>query len=180
MVDPGDPRIGRRPAGSTRAGCDAGRTGGNWPWRSTKWRPNFRNTARAPRRNRPSPSHDGGDARFVSGPDFLFWTRKGRIELKNPAAEVLASGLHLDGQLPDKLQAIARNTLASGENFLPDSFNEVITYRINGVDKFFLPRVLAMRNRRTPCSGWRWFLHDVTRFRLLDATKNRSRRNGQP
>ena len=84
---------------------------------------------------------------------------------------VWPSGLHLDDQLPDQLQAIAQNTLVSGENFLPDSFNEVITYRINDEDKFFLPRVLAMRNKEDALFGVAVVLYDVTRFRLLDATK---------
>ena len=112
------------------------------------------------------------EATLASFPDPIFvLDKEGRIELKNPAAYGLASGLHLDDLLPDKLQAIARNTLASGENFLPDSFDEVITYRINDVDRFFLPRVLAMRNKEEALFGVAVVLNDVTRFRLLDATK---------
>ena len=116
--------------------------------------------------------HRTMEATLASFPDPIFvLDKEGRIELKNPAAEGLASGLHLESQLPDKLQAITRNTLASGENFLPDSFNEAITYRINNVDKFFLPRVLAMRNKEDALFGVAVVLSDVTRFRLLDATK---------
>ena len=116
--------------------------------------------------------HRTMEATLASFPDPIFvLDKEGRIELKNPAADGLASSLHLEGQLPDRLQAIARNTLASGENFLPDSFNEVITYRINGEDKFFLPRVLAMRNKEDALFGVAVVLYDVTRFRLLDATK---------
>jgi signal transduction histidine kinase len=116
--------------------------------------------------------HRTMEATLASFPDPIFvLDKEGRIELKNPAADDLASSLHLEGQLPDRLQAIARNTLASGENFLPNSFNEAITYRINGDDKFFLPRVLAMRNKEDALFGVAVVLHDVTRFRLLDATK---------
>ncbi|MGA2788053.1 MAG: ATP-binding protein [Verrucomicrobiota bacterium] len=116
--------------------------------------------------------HRTMEATLASFPDPIFVLDKdGHIELKNPAAEGLASGLHLDVQLPDKLQAIARNSLATGENFLPDSFNEVVTYRVNDVDKFFLPRVLAMRNKEDALFGVAVVLYDVTRFRLLDATK---------
>jgi signal transduction histidine kinase len=116
--------------------------------------------------------HRTMEATLASFPDPIFvLDKEGRIELKNPAAEGLASGLHLESQLPDKLQAITRNTLASGENFLPDSFNEAITYRINNVDKFFLPRVLAMRNKEDALFGVAVVLYDVTRFHLLDATK---------
>ncbi len=116
--------------------------------------------------------HRTMEATLASFPDPIFVLNKeGRIESKNPAAESLASGLHLESQLPDKLQAIARDTLASGENFLPDSFNEVITYKINDVDKYFLPRMLAMRNKEDALFGVAVVLYDVTRFRLLDATK---------
>ena len=116
--------------------------------------------------------HRTMEATLASFPDPIFvLDKEGRIELKNPAADGLASSLHLEGQLPDRLQAIARNTLASGENFLPNSFNEAITYRINGDDEFFLPRVLAMRNKEDALFGVAVVLHDVTRFRLLDATK---------
>jgi len=112
------------------------------------------------------------EATLASFPDPIFvLDKEGRIELKNPAADGLASSLHLDDQLPDRLQTIARNTLASGENFLPDSFNEVITYRIDGEDEFFLPRVLAMRNEEDALFGVAVVLYDVTRFRLLDAAK---------
>ena len=116
--------------------------------------------------------HRTMEATLASFPDPIFVLNKdGRIELKNPAADGLASSLHLDDHLPDKLQIIAQNSLVSGENFLPDSFNEVITYRINDVDKFFLPRVLAMRNKEDALFGVAVVLYDVTRFRLLDATK---------
>ena len=116
--------------------------------------------------------HRTMEATLASFPDPIFvLDKEGRIELKNPAADGLASSLHLEGQLPDRLQAIARNTLASGENFLPNSFNEAITYRINGDDKVFLPRVLAMRNKEDALFGVAVVLYDVTRFRLLDATK---------
>ncbi len=116
--------------------------------------------------------HRTMETTLASFPDPIFvLDQAGRIELKNPAAEGLMSGLQLEGQLPDRLQAIARNTLASGENFLPHSFDEAITYRIKGEDKFFLPRILAMRSKEDTLFGVAVVLYDVTRFRLLDAAK---------
>ena len=116
--------------------------------------------------------HRTMETTLASFPDPIFvLDQEGRIELKNPAAEGLMSGLQLAGQLPDRLQAIARNTLASGENFLPDSFEEAMTYRINGEDKFFLPRILAMRGKDDALLGVAVVLYDVTRFRLVDAAK---------
>ncbi len=117
-------------------------------------------------------AHRTMEATLASFPDPIFVLDKdGHIELKNPAADGLASGLQLEGRLPDKLQLIAQNSLVSGESFLPDSFNEVITYRINDVDKFFLPRILAMRNKEDALFGVAVVLYDITRFRLLDAAK---------
>ena len=116
--------------------------------------------------------HRTMETTLASFPDPIFVLNKeGAIELKNPAADGLVSSLRLNGQLPDRLQAIARNTLDSGENFLPNSFKEVISYRISGEDKFFLPRVLAMRSKENTLFGVAVVLYDVTRFRLLDAAK---------
>ena len=72
---------------------------------------------------------------------------------------------------PERLQAIAQKTLVSGEHFLPHSFDEVISYRVCGVEKFFLPRVLTMRDKQDALFGVAVVLYDVTRFRLLDAAK---------
>jgi two-component system, NtrC family, sensor histidine kinase KinB len=116
--------------------------------------------------------HRTMETTLASFPDPIFvLDREGRIELKNPAAESLMSGLQLKGQLPKKLQAIARNTLDSGESFLPNSFEDAITYRINGEDKFFLPRSLAMRDKNDALLGVAVVVIDVTRFRLVDAAK---------
>jgi NtrC-family two-component system sensor histidine kinase KinB len=116
--------------------------------------------------------HRTMETTLASFPDPIFvLNQEGRIELKNPAADGLMTNLQLEGRLPDRLQAIARNALASGENFLPHSFNEAVTYRISGGDKFFLPRILAMRSKEDALLGVAVVLYDVTRFRLLDAAK---------
>ncbi len=116
--------------------------------------------------------HRTMETTLASFPDPIFvLDREGRIELKNPAADGLMANLRLNGRLPDRLQSIARNTLANGENFLPDSFKEAVTYRVNGQEKFFLPRILAMRSRDDALLGVAVVLYDVTRFRLLDAAK---------
>jgi two-component system, NtrC family, sensor histidine kinase KinB len=115
--------------------------------------------------------HRTMEATLASFPDPIFvLNNEGRIELKNPAASDLASSLHLTNELPARLQSIARKTLESGENFLPHSFNEVINFRVRG-DRFFLPRILAMRNKEDTLFGVAVVLYDVTRFRLLDAVK---------
>jgi len=116
--------------------------------------------------------HRTMETTLASFPDPIFvLDEEGRIELKNPAADGLMLNLQLNDRLPDRLQAIARKTLASGDNFLPDSFKEAVTYRINGREKFFLPRILTMRSKADALLGVAVVLYDVTRFRLLDAAK---------
>jgi len=109
---------------------------------------------------------------LASFPDPIFvLNQDGGIELKNPAADDLTASLHINGQLPDRLQTIARKALDSGENFLPHSFDEAVSWRINGAEKSFLPRVLAMRDKDNALNGVAVVLYDVTRFRLLDSAK---------
>jgi NtrC-family two-component system sensor histidine kinase KinB len=116
--------------------------------------------------------HRTMETTLASFPDPIFVLNKdGRIDLKNPAAADLASNLHLKDCLPERLAAIAQKALQSGENFLPHSFDEVVSFRFNGEEKFLLPRILAMRTKDDALFGVAVVLYDVTRFRLLDAVK---------
>jgi signal transduction histidine kinase len=109
---------------------------------------------------------------LASFPDPIFVLNKeGRIELMNPAATDMAASLQINGQLPSRLQMIAEKALASGEHFLPHSFDAVLAYRLNGAERSFLPRILTMRNKEDALFGVAVVLYDVTRFRLLDAAK---------
>lgn len=116
--------------------------------------------------------HRTMETTLASFPDPIFVLNKeGAIELKNPAADDLASKLRLNNQLPEGLPAIAKNALASGNNFLPESFKELISYRLGGTDKYFLPRALVLRSKENALFGVAVALYDVTRFRLVDAAK---------
>jgi NtrC-family two-component system sensor histidine kinase KinB len=116
--------------------------------------------------------HRTMETTLASFPDPIFvLNREGEIELKNPAAGDLAAALRLNGELPDRLQTIARKALDSGENFLPHSFDEAVSYRLKGAEKSFLPRILAMRDKENTLFGVAVVLYDVTRFRLLDSAK---------
>jgi two-component system, NtrC family, sensor histidine kinase KinB len=116
--------------------------------------------------------HRTMETTLASFPDPIFVLNKeGRIELMNPAAADMAASLQTNGQLPSRLQAIAQKTLTSGENFLPHSFDGVLSYRLNGAERSFLPRILTMRNKKDALFGVAVVLYDVTRFRLLDAAK---------
>ena len=116
--------------------------------------------------------HRTMETTLASFPDPIFvLNNEGRIELKNPAAGDLNTRLQWGDELPENLQGIARKVLASGENFLPHSFDEAVAHRINGTEKYFLPRVLVMRDKENNLFGVAVVLYDVTRFRLLDGAK---------
>jgi two-component system, NtrC family, sensor histidine kinase KinB len=116
--------------------------------------------------------HRTMETTLASFPDPIFvLNREGQVELKNPAADDLTATLNLNGQLPDRLQSFARKALDSGQNFLPHSFDEAVSYRLRGAEKSFLPRILAMRDKDNALFGVAVVLYDVTRFRLLDSAK---------
>jgi signal transduction histidine kinase len=116
--------------------------------------------------------HRTMETTLASFPDPIFvLNRKGQIELRNPAAEDLASRLQLNGKLPDRLHSIASRALGSGEDYVPHGFDEAISWRLNGTEKSFLPRVLVMQDKDSALFGVAVVLYDVTRFRLLDSAK---------
>jgi two-component system, NtrC family, sensor histidine kinase KinB len=116
--------------------------------------------------------HRTMETTLASFPDPIFVLSKvGGIELMNPAAADMATSLQMNGQLPSRLSAITQQTLASGESFLPNTFDAVLSYRLNGAERSFLPRILTMRDKGEGLLGVAVVLYDVTRFRLLDAAK---------
>jgi signal transduction histidine kinase len=107
-----------------------------------------------------------------SFPDPIFiLNRQLGIDLMNLAGTELLKSLELKNRLPQHLREAARKALTSGESFLPHSFQEVVSFRLNGHEKSFLPRILAMRNEENAIVGAGVALYDVTRFRLLDDAK---------
>lgn len=112
------------------------------------------------------------EATITSFPDPIFvLNRGGEIDLQNRAATELVRALGLKDELPLPLRETTRKVLAGGENVMPHSFNEVVSLRLDGKEKFFLPRVLAMHNEDQALIGVAVILYDVTRFRLLDDAK---------
>lgn len=105
-----------------------------------------------------------------SDPVFIM-DRYGRIDLSNRAAEELSARLALDGALPPKLASAVAEVLQQDRDFLPDSFDEVLTLRVSGQERSFLPRLHIMRETDGKPVGVAVVLHDVTRFRLLDDAK---------
>jgi signal transduction histidine kinase len=60
--------------------------------------------------------------------------------------------------------------LAEGRDYVPQSFEAVVTLRLNGKRRDYLPRILSMRGRGGGV-GLAVVLYDVTRFRLMDELK---------
>lgn len=116
--------------------------------------------------------HRTMESTLASFPDPIFvLDRTGRIELRNPAARSFAHKAGFGDALPEPLREIAEQALANNKNFLPHSFAEGLSFRTAKSDKFFLPRVLIMRDKDQQVFGVAVVLNDVTRFRLLDAAK---------
>src|SRR5664280_2287686 len=113
------------------------------------------------------------EATLTSTPDPVFVvSRTGKIELQNPAAEMLGQGPEFSDGLPAPLRQPLADVLASGNHYLPTGYDRVITLRVGREDRHFLPRILAVGDELTGFGGAAILLQDVTKFRLLDDAKN--------
>jgi signal transduction histidine kinase len=116
--------------------------------------------------------HHTMEAALAAFPDPVYvLDRQGCIELKNRAARELGAQSGLEDTLPGRLAEAATEVLRRGADFLPHSFKEVLSLRVGGGEKSFLPRILTMRDDKSEPVGVAVVLHDVTRFRLLDDAK---------
>ncbi|MBE0543245.1 MAG: HAMP domain-containing protein [Verrucomicrobia bacterium] len=116
--------------------------------------------------------HRTMESAIASFPDPIFvLNREGHIELMNPAARELSSQLALADTLPEGLKETAAEVLRTRRDFQPHSFKEAISFRVDDLEKSFLPRILTMRGGQNDPVGVAVVLQDVTRFRLLDAAK---------
>ncbi len=113
------------------------------------------------------------EATLTSTPDPLFVVAKnGAVELKNPAAELLAAAPEFDGGFPAVLREPLAEVLASGNHYLPTGYDRVVTLHAGREDRHYLPRILAVGDTLTGFGGAAVLLQDVTKFRLLDDAKN--------
>ncbi len=113
------------------------------------------------------------EATLTSTPDPLFVLAKdGSIELKNPAAELLAAAPEFAGGFPSALRMPLAEVLASGNHYLPTGYDRVLTLHVGREDRHYLPRILAVGDTLTGFGGAAILLQDVTKFRLLDDAKN--------
>jgi signal transduction histidine kinase len=108
--------------------------------------------------------------RAFPDPIVVFSPEK-KIQLQNAAAErflgQIGGSLDALGSLSAQIDA----SLQGSADFQPTSFDKAISVSLDASEKFFLPRVLAMRNESGSVVGVVVALQDVTRFRVADDVK---------
>lgn len=113
------------------------------------------------------------EATLTSTPDPLFViARDGTHEVRNPAAEAVAAAPEFAGGFPGDLAERLQDVLKTGNHYLPASYNHVVTARLAGEERHYLPRILAIGDSLTGFGGAALILQDVTKFRLLDDAKS--------
>ena len=100
----------------------------------------------------------------------------GAVERANPAARRLlgvspAGSTPVAWSAPGPLRASLADVLDGRPDFLPSGVENAFLLRDEGQERFFLPRVLAVRGEDGPL-GAAVVLQDVTKFRLVDQLKS--------
>jgi signal transduction histidine kinase len=108
--------------------------------------------------------------RAFPDPIFVFSTDK-EIQIQNAAADDFVRHLGGNVLLLSPLSTYLEESLKGAADFQPTSFDKAILVNLEGVEKFFLPRVLAMRDDAGNPIGVVMALQDVTRFRVADDVK---------
>lgn len=112
------------------------------------------------------------EATLTSAPDPVFVVgRDGTQEVRNPAAEILATSPDFSDGFPATLSTPLRTVLESGEHYVPTDYARAVTFRVGREDRHYLPRILAVGDKLTEFSGAAIILQDVTKFRLMDDAK---------
>ena len=101
----------------------------------------------------------------------------GAVERANPAAcRVLGVLPSAAGPVPWspplQLKGPLSLVLDGSSDHVTNNLEQALCLRDNGQEKFFLPRVLSIRDERGGTLGAAIVLSDVTRFRLLDQLKS--------
>ncbi len=93
------------------------------------------------------------------------------VQLMNAAAERFLKLLGADLLTLGSLAETVENSLNGSVDFHPTSFDKAILVNLENSEKFYLPRVLAMRQEGGMPVGVVVALQDVTRFRVADDVK---------
>jgi signal transduction histidine kinase len=114
-------------------------------------------------------------ATLASFPDPIFvLNSQGAVEFRNPEADQLAIKLLFSGvtRLPEKVDKKVEEVRASGDDYLPTLFKDAIKFHVAGQDRYYLPRIVLLRNDARVAFGVAVILEDVTRMLLLDDIKS--------
>jgi NtrC-family two-component system sensor histidine kinase KinB len=108
--------------------------------------------------------------RAFPDPILVFSTAR-EIQLQNAAADHFLK--QIDGNIASlgSLSSHIEQSLKGSADYQPTSFDKAISVNLDGAEKFFLPRVLAMRHETGTPVGAVVVLQDVTRFRVADDVK---------
>ena len=98
-------------------------------------------------------------------------SKDGSFEVRNPAAEELSKLPEFSGGFPAALAEPLASVLGTDEHYMPTDYGRVVTFRVGGEDRHYLPRILAIGDKLTEFKGAAVILQDVTKFRLLDDAK---------
>jgi NtrC-family two-component system sensor histidine kinase KinB len=102
---------------------------------------------------------------------IVVYSPERQVQLMNAAAERFLKLLDADLLTLGSLSETVENSLNGGVDFHPTSFDKAILVNLEGAEKFYLPRVLAMRHEGGMPVGVVVALQDVTRFRVADDVK---------
>jgi signal transduction histidine kinase len=114
-------------------------------------------------------------ATLASFPDPIFvLNSQGAVEFRNPEADQLAVQLLFSGvtRLPKKVDDKVEHVRATGQDYLPTLFKDAIKFHLKGQDRYFLPRIVLLRDENRETFGVAVILEDVTRMLLLDDVKS--------
>jgi signal transduction histidine kinase len=102
---------------------------------------------------------------------ILVYSPERKVQLMNAAAERFLKLLDADLLTLGSLADAVGHSLSGSADYQPTSFDKAILVNLEGAEKFYLPRVLAMRNESGVPVGVVVALQDVTRFRVADDVK---------
>jgi signal transduction histidine kinase len=102
---------------------------------------------------------------------ILVFSPEKEIQLQNAAAERFLRQIGGNIDSLGSLSSYIRQSLGGSADYQPTSFDKAVSVNLDGSEKFFLPRVLAMRNETGNPVGVVVVLQDVTRFRVADDVK---------
>ncbi len=83
--------------------------------------------------------------------------------------KLLFSGVN---RLPQKVTKKWSMSRATGQDYLPTLFKDALKFHVSGQDRYYLPRIVLLRDENRAVFGVAVILEDITRMLLLDDVKS--------